>query len=387
MGDGHMTYTSDYLSSTQSVLHAGNLLRDLLDADEATREYAVTQLERAAQRHQTGGAGYRGFMFSEIETTKAAGKRIGNRATEDVLATIMADLNMSSMLMAAGQSTGEVGPQKNRQLLDEALLKLGNSTRIVERSLPGLLSSGSQPGRFGFVGEVPASRVQSADLPAAIENFRKNSEDTLSALIEGAKDAVMSIIEALSKIDAGKVTQALAQIGSGIADLPKIGRLFRQGVELLSGAIDSLTRLLGKDLINKVKEQVAKVWENLKDGKYVAAPIAWAFGVDAAREDIARILKSDGLKQTALDEASNALTQLGLGFRENMGLLQSIAGAVAVAGTLLFLIPGLGPNLTLVAASIYGVILGAVVLIGRDYTDSGPLQRVRGVREIAQGCV
>ncbi len=289
--------------------------------------------------------------------------------------------------MAAGQSTGEIGPQKDRKLLDETLLKLGNSTRIVERSLPGLIGTGSQPGRFGFAGQAPAPKIQSADLPAAIESFKKTSEDALTALIEGAKDAVMSIVEALSKIDIGKVTEALAKIGGGIAGLPRIGRLFKQGVELLSSAIDSLTRLFGNDLIGKVKEQVAKIWEDLKGGKYVAGPIAWAFGIDAAREEIAQILKSESLKQTALDEASNAFTQLGVAFKENMGLLQGIAGAVAVAGALLFWIPGLGPNLTLVAASIYLVILGAVVLIGRDYTDSGPLQRVRGIREVARGCI
>ncbi len=84
MGESHTTYTSNYLSSTQSVLDAGNLLSNLLDADQETREYAVTQLERAAQRHQTGGAGYRGFMFSEIETSAAADRTLAPRATEDV---------------------------------------------------------------------------------------------------------------------------------------------------------------------------------------------------------------------------------------------------------------------------------------------------------------
>jgi hypothetical protein len=377
-----MTSTNEYLFSTQSVLQAGTNLRDLLDGDQRQRKDAVTQLERAAQRHQTGGADYRGFMFSEIEKTAAVDKGIGNRATGDVLASIMNDLNMSSMLMAAGQSVGEIGPQKDRKVLDETLLKLGNSTRTIERSMIG---GGSQPGRFGFAGEAPAPKVKSVDLPAAIANFQKNSEAALTVLIEGARDAVMSIIEALANIDIVKVTEALGKIGGGISGLPRVGLLFRQGVELLSSALDSLSRFVGKDLIAKVKEQVAKIWEDLKEGKYVSQTVAWAFGVDAAREDIVQILKSEGLKESSLDEASNAFTQLGVAFKENMGLLQGIAGAVAIAGTLLLWVPGVGPQLTLVAASIYLLILGAVVLIGRDYTDSGPLQRVRGIREIAQG--
>lgn len=384
MTDGHVGFTSDYLSSTQAVLQSGKLLRSLRDADPATREYAVTQLERAAQRHQNNGADFRSFMFTET-AGRAADQNITERAGEDVLATIMTDLNIASMLMASGQSIGELGPQTDAELLDETLSAVGNSVRIVEGSLPGPLDRAS-PGRFGF-SEGPAESVApSPDLPTAIQNFRTSSEASLKVLIEGAKDAVMTIIRALTKLDINKVMEALGQIGSAI-ELPRVGRLFREGVDLLKSVLENLKNWLGKDLVEKVKEQVEKIWDKLKEGEYVASAIEWAFGVDTAREDIARILESNGLKQSALDEGSLAFTQLGVAFKENMGLLQGIAGAVTVAGALLFLIPGMGPQLTLAAASIYVLILGAVVLIGRDYADSGPLQRVRGVREIARGCI
>lgn len=384
MTNGHVSFTSDYLSSTQAVLQSGKLLRTLKDADPATRDYAVTQLERAAQRHQNKGTDFRSFMFSET-TNELADTNIKERATEDVLATIMTDLNIASMLMASGQSVGELGPQKDVQFLDETLLAVDNSARIVEGSLPGPMDR-TVPGRFGFSEPAPAKPSPSVDLPAAIENFKTSSEASLKGLIDGAKDAVMTIITALTKLDANKVMEALGQIGGAI-DLPKVGRLFRQGVDLLKSVLENLKNWLGKELVGKVQEQVEKIWDNLKQGQYVSTAIEWAFGVDTAREEIARVLESSALKQSALDDGSLALNQLSVAFKENMGLLQGIAGAVTLAGAVLFLVPGMGPQLTLAAAAIYVLILGTIVLIGRDYTDSGPFERVRGVRQIARDCI
>lgn len=387
MTSNHVTRTSDYLLSTDSVLNAGKRLRQNLNADQARREFAVTQLERAAQQHGTGGASYQTFMFSELSAAPESDKATRERVTEDVLATVMTDLQIANTLMAAGQTLGETGGRAEPHLLDEALLRLGNSTQIIERSLPSPLAEGATPGRFGFTEEAPGPEtVKSADLPSAVESFRKRSDETLSALVEDAKGVVMSVIDALSKIDSDKVLAALSKLSVNTGELQKVGRLFRQGVEKLQGAIEALLRLLGDDLVASVKEQVEKIWNGLKDGKFVAAPLAWAFGVEAARNEVTQILQSAGLKQESLDEASNALAKLRTSFKENMSLLEGIASAVGLAGTLLFLVPGLGPNMALVAAGIYGVILAAVVLIGMDYTDSGVLlKRVDGVREIAKG--
>jgi hypothetical protein len=112
--------------------------------------------------------------------------------------------------------------------------------------------------------------------------------------------------------------------------------------------------------------------------------LKWAFGVEATRTHIAEILGSEGLERAALDEASNALSQLVIKFKENMAMAQGLTSAVTLAGTLLALTPLAGPELALVTASAYVLILAAVVLIGMDYADSGRiLQRVRGVGEIA----
>jgi hypothetical protein len=382
----HVDRTSDYLNNTQSVLNAGRRLRLVLAKDHARREYAITQLERAAQQQETGGEGYRAFMFSELETAEEADKQKRERVTEDILAGVLTDLNVANVLMAAGQTLGETGQETGAKTLDEALLRLENTTRIIEQSLPIPLSSGVEPGRFGFTELATELEViKSADLPSAIESFRKRSNETLADFVDQSKEVVVSIVTGLSKLDASKVLGALSGLGEKIAELPRVGRLFNQGIDKLQSAIDALLRLLGSDLLKKVKAQVEKIWNDLKDGKYVSEPLEWAFGIEETRKEIEAVLLYQGLNEETLDEACKSVAELRIAFKETMGMLSGVVSAVSLAGTLLFMIPGIGQPLALTAASIYVVVLGTVVLIGMDYTDSGILlKRVRGVREIVK---
>jgi len=385
MTSNHSVLTSDYLLSTQSVLNAGKRLRNLIDADRATLEYAITRLERAAQQHEDGGTGYRAFMFSELETATEADKAMRERLTEDALASVLADLQVANVLIAAGQTLGETGERAEPRFLNEALLRLENTTRTIEQSLASPLAEGVEPGRFGFAEEVAAPEaVQSADLPSAIETLKSRSDETLTALVNEAQGVMTSVLTALDKIDKAKVTAALSNLGFQVQALPRVGRLFRQGVEKLEGAIDALIRLLGSEALAQIKAKVEEIWQKVKEGEYVAQTLKWAFGVEATRTHIAEILGSEGLERAALDEASNALSQLVIKFKENMAMAQGLTSAVTLAGTLLVLTPLAGPELALVTASAYVLILAAVVLIGMDYADSGRiLQRVRGVGEIA----
>jgi hypothetical protein len=110
--------------------------------------------------------------------------------------------------------------------------------------------------------------------------------------------------------------------------------------------------------------------------------------VKAIGDRIDEILSKDGLRIESLDDASNALARLKQAFKENMEILSAVVAAISLIGALLILTPAIGAQAALISASINAMILGAVVLIGMDYTDSGVLlKRVRGVREITEGLI
>lgn len=391
MTTSHIVNSSEYILATESVITAGRRLQRSLSAgaSPAKLEYAIVGLEHAAEMQESNGVAYHNFMFSELAATTEAEKSTRERMMEDMLSSVLTDVQIANVLMAAGQAVGELGEQKQPQKLGEALRRLENTSQIVGQSLASPLKNGAEPGRFGFAEEAGAPEVvNSVDLDSAIKTFKHRSDETLASLVKDAQEVVMSAFKALSDISADKVLEALSKLGEAIGGLSGAGRLLSQGVKKLENAVNSLTRLLGGDLLKKVKEPVKKIWDVLKDGKYVSGPLELSFGVKATKDQIDEILKSGNLKLGPLDEASNTLAKLKQAFKENMEILANLVTAVSVAGTILVLIPAIGAQAALVAASINCLILGAVVLIGMDYADSGMmLNRVRGVREVAKGMV
>jgi hypothetical protein len=385
MTDVHAGLTGDYFSGTQSVLYAARRLRDLLSADKAAQEYAATRLERTAQQQEDGGGSYRAFMFSELEAAAEPEKEMSERTTEDVLATILIDAQVGNVLMAAGQTMGETGEKMPPRLLDESLLRLENTTRAVEQSLSRPLAEGVEPGRFGFAEEAIAQNVvKSNDLTAAIETFNHKSQDALNTLVNEAQGALTSVITGLSNQDPSQVLTAISNLGKQVQYLPRTGRLFRQGLKKLTSAIDALIRLLGSEPLIRIKDKVKVLWQKVEEGSYITQALEKMFEAQATRAQITEILSLQELKQEVLDEASTALVQLEINFKENMAIIRSLAATIGLAAAILAVTSLMGPGVALAIVSAYVVIMAAVILIGRDYTDSGRiLQRVRGVGEIA----
>jgi hypothetical protein len=383
MAADQVAYASNYLQSIESVLYSGRRLRGVLDEGHATREDAATQLEHAAEQHTTGRAGYHAFMFSALEAAPGPQQPLRERVTEDVLASVVTDLQVANVLLAAGQATGETDQPGDSRLLDEALLRLESTAQTVNQAIGSPLEGGAVPGRFGFAAAAPQT-IQSPDLPAAIQTFHQQANETLDALVSEAQGAVRGVIDALSKVDTDKVIEALGTFGQQMRELPRVGRLIRQGVAALEAAIAGLVNLMGSAALAGVRDRIERLWQQVKDGQYLSQGLTWAFDVEATRTRITEILRSSQLGHAAVDAASNDLTKLRTNFRETMELARGAVAAVTLAGTVLALTPLVGLGLALAVASTYLVILASVILLGMDYADSGlVLRRVRGVGEIA----
>ena len=74
MVDTHAVRTSDYLLDVQSVLHAGQRLRQSLDAPASRREFAVLQLEPGGHPARGWRKAYQAFMFTALDVTPETAK-------------------------------------------------------------------------------------------------------------------------------------------------------------------------------------------------------------------------------------------------------------------------------------------------------------------------
>jgi phage shock protein A len=380
-----------YVQQTESVADAGRELQRFLAADANTRAYSAEQLSEVAKRQTEKAAGFRAFMFAEGARPRAADKAAGDPATEELLASLLSEVQVANVLLAAGRAVGETDEPPQPELLDQALNQLEDTTQQFKQVLTGARAPGAEAQRFAFAGAVakaPAP-VQSPDLPAAIDTFRTQSEQTLAALVKEARGVVASVVETLkdNKLS-GKVLEALSQLGSQVLNAPQLGRLgnlVRQGLEKLSQAVDALIKWVGSDALAHIKGELGDLWAKVSGGEDLLTQLLTrVFGLEDTRTKITDVLALDGLAHAALDQSSTDLQQLAARFKQQMSIAGGVATAVAFTGTVLLLTPFAGVHLALLAASANVLIMAVVVLLGMDYADSGRiLQRVRGVGEIA----
>lgn len=383
----HAASTGRYLLNTASVLDAGRQLKNMLGEDLETLDYAVTQLELAARDQEIGATSYRAFMFAELEMSKGEQKERRERISEDLFATVLTDLQIANVLIAAGNAIGETDGESKPHLLDEALHDLDETRPVVARGLSSPLAKGTGPSRFNFSG-VPAkpAEFQSVDAKAAVQTFKKVSDDALDKLVTGVHEVAVSVLEALKKLGPEKVLEALNQLGGPVQDITgMIRRLINQGVQKMKQAVDDLVRLIGNDAISKIRDRIKEIWKEREKG-IVDTLLANIIGVATTRDRIITILSLKGIDKNIADQGSNDLSQLLIPYKNNMEMAKKAVKAISFASSVLIFTPIAGQHVALFAASSYLIILAAVVVVAMDYADSGGiLKRVRGIGEIANG--
>ena len=389
----HIVTTARYLNNTRSVLNAGKYLQDNLNAEFDRLVYAVTQLEEAATFQDTETQDYRAFMFSALGETQATRKVTKERVTEDVLATIVTDLQVGSVLVAAGHAVGEAGEsakQEGQIKLAQALSGLESSTDAVARGLSGPITSASA-GRFNFSGALAPVKqplIESSDDDTAINTFRTMSEQTMKDFVSGFREVAVSVVEALKEpLKKIKIMELIDKLGGPVQEASiAIGHLIKKGIDKIQAAIDALTELIGSASLTDLKNRITDLWNEIgtkKLNEWTDGVLAGLIGVETTRSRIDVIMAS-APESKAVDRASNELSQLGQSYKDKMAMAKRIVSATSIVAGLLFLWPGVGQKLALFAGGSYIVVLAGALLIARDYCDSGHgLGWVRGVGAIA----
>ena len=359
---------NDYLSNAQSVLAAGRRLRAQMDSPVAERRFAVQRLEEAAAESDAAGGRLRAFMFEEAGEGTAA-----TASPDDALALITTDIHIANVLIAAGQTIDEGdGITLPPALLDEALVRLDGANRTLSRAA-------AQSGTFHF--SEDATPVEAPDDESALESFRQATTDTLNTVVTELEKVARAVVESMSKLPIDKVATAIAALGSTGDALPRIGRLLRQGIEKLESALNALMKLLGSDALKAVRERVEKLWLKMKEGEALSQLLRGALHIDDTQAFVNRILASGTIARASLNTGSTALVQLSKDFEAKMSSARTLSSGAAFATGVLLLTP-MAPQAALFAAGMHAVILAGVLLIALDYTDSGTLTWVRGVRDV-----
>lgn len=388
----HIGYASDFLLGARSVLLAGRDLQEAVAANDPNAiEFAVTELERAYALYDQAGVNYRLFMLGRLATTRSLDQR--ERVSGDNLATIVTDLQVAQVLTAAAQATGELDmPSEVRTVgvavppLEAALQDLEQTTARLRGPLAAPFTE-APPATRGFLrpAEVIAvPPVQSQTLDEAVQTFRTISLTTLDGVVDGLRQAILGLIQAIRNLDEQAILEALRLLGLDLQRLPEVGRLIRLALDRITKVIDAIVDWLGPEILQLLKEQLRELLRKLLRDQQVSDLLRQALKVEDTRALIEQTLSAPTLSREKLDEGSTQLRVLDLRFQEQMQMVSEASRLVTTIGGLL-LTTGLGVKAVPLTALAYCAVLGWALALGIDYADSGRwLDMVQGVGRIAR---
>jgi hypothetical protein len=359
----------DYVRTNQVRL-AAQQLRAAIHAPEARRAKEIREatdwLVSAADQHENDAARARqGFM---AETTAPQSEQ----TKADVMLVVISDLYVANTLMAAGHALQETEAPPDPKLLDQALIGLHQSATVDQETIRA----------FAFT----STPVHSADLPSARDTFRERTGEALAELVSQSKDACSGAIAGLKKLDPQNALDALGQLGGPLAELPKLGVLFRKGVEKLENALDFLKNMLDSAGLGEIKKKLTEFWDKIMDGTWADGLLDWIFSLGAVKALLPSTAASDRFTVDEVDRATGNLAPVVEKFTGEMKWAKALAAAIGFAGPLLLAATHVTAGMSAVfLGGAYILILAAIIAMGRDSAGSGAwFHSNRGVRAIVE---
>jgi hypothetical protein len=363
-------YYSDFPSRSQRLVAAGQQLLQSLGDDTIDRSIAIQDIEAAAQANTA----FETVMRFSAAPSQGAAELPEAITPDDALSSVLLDLQAANVLLSAGVALNEHGRGSNTSCLIESIQQAESSRAIVTSDLAALAS-------LPF---APAAGVKSSNLEEATKKFRENADGVLRDFVDDANKVVNDVLEKLKKFDSAKIIEGINKLGESFQIAAAAGKLIQQGLELLKKALDALSKLFGKEALASTKKKVADIWAKFQSGQYTHDALAWAFDVKGTEAKIDAALGQANVAIGAIDDATNDLPGLSTKYKSKMKLLSSLMSAVAVAGAIISVLNLAAPVIPLAIAGAYAALIGATVLVGMDYCDSGVgLGWVRGVGQIA----
>jgi len=359
---------ADYAHSVEMA--AGWLLQKLADRD-ADVTYAVETLESAAQEI---------LSTSRVQQfAPAATEELPGPDELDVLDITVAQLSVAGTLLAASRATATGASPADRAALERAVAQLGSSRRDLEEDR-------DKPSAKAF-----APLIQHSPTPAvAAGKLRGEAERTLNALGVRAAVVVRQAFSSAVGCTPGQIGDSIQDLGTLSSEIrikERLQRLASLALRILAHAIARLSCFFPARLLDEARDRVGQLADSVRAGNRGAVTAA-VLDIPAARREIAARLTGPGAAATPwntrlLDQGTADLTALSNRFESVMAKTERVLTALVAAGRLLSLIPVVAEVRSAVLASAALAVIAAVVMIGRDYVDSGSvLGLVTGVRHV-----
>lgn len=346
--------------STMLVAQAGRDLRDALGDPD--------RVARAAERL----AGTAETSIGQVEAVPAEGIAVVPDDTEALLAAALSQLGVAGTMFAASEAVGEHGPAEP-SALDEPLRRLDATVALLAR----------QPAQ-GVAGvAAPPPSASPAD---ALAGLRRQLARTVEDLISRSTTVIGGSLTGIHDRGPAEVRKAWDMINAKL-HLGEIGgKLARVGLRALRSALALLARVVPASWLDGIRASVDHLIENTDRRGPAKTIVGAAIGADRLTEPAVADLST--LDTAKLDRGTADLAELTAKYGKLMDLCGGIGTAIGLAAKLTGVLRLSVPQLGVVILAAHVLVIGGVVVLGRDHADAGldpgdaGRGLVRGVRTI-----
>ncbi|HEV7650867.1 MAG TPA: hypothetical protein VGP26_22205 [Actinophytocola sp.] len=343
--------------STMLVAQAGRDLRDALGDPE--------RAARAAER--LAGTAEAGIVL--LGAAPAEGIAVVPEDTEALLAAALSQLGVAGTLFAASEAVGEHGPAEP-SALDEPLRRLDATAALLTR-----------PPVRGIAAPPP-----SATAADALAGLRRQVDRTVDALISRSTNVISGSLTGVHERGPAEVRKAWDTINDTLHLDEFGGKLARIGLRALRGALALLARIVPASWLAGIRTSVDHLIESTDGRGPAKAIVGAAIGADRLAAPPAADLST--LDLSKLDRGAADLAELTTKYGKLMDLCGGVGTAIGVAAKLTGVLRLTAPQLGVLILAGHVLVIGGVVVLGRDHVDAGldpgdgGRGLVRGVRTI-----
>lgn len=306
---------------------------------------------------------------------KAADPSERIQATTQLLAKAVADLQVGALLLQATESAGPIARSGPADRPAELLLPADDIAECL-----AILAGEEQAGARAVA--IPA------DLPSARDQLTGLATATLNLVQSRAARTGQTALSGLLVLGLGKVAEAAAIVGLDIAQALGVAgqatRVYALVREYALNAYNAVTAVFGPALVQSAAQQALAWLNDVAAGQQFEQLLTQLYETE---QTCAQLTKFVAESQAELPQFIIALQEvdgLRVTFQQQIGLVDRLlqgfrlfSGAAAVAI----------PQITVLMAAAYLVLVGYAVLAGADYVDAQRLRflnRVPGVRQVVE---
>lgn len=336
--------------------HAAPPALQVVQAGRELRE-ALGDPERAAQAADrlAGTAESSIARLDQVGAERAIGIALVGEDAEELLAATLSQLGVAGTMFAASEAVGEHGPAEPGAL-DEPLRRLDATVALLTQpETPAVQGIGAPPASANVADAVAALQRQ---LGRTIDEIIARSTKVIGGSLTGIHDRGPEALR--NAWDLVNQKLHLDQIG---------GKLAKLGLRAFRSALAMLARIVPAGWLTGIRAQVDRMIAAVDERGPGKAAVAVAIGADRLAE---LRLDQSGSDPAKLDRGTGDLAELATKYGKLMDLCGSIGTAIGLSVKLTAVLRLAVPQLAVIILAAHLLVIGSVIVLGRDHLDAGP---------------